>query len=126
MSDGGVRGALVLLLQAAVVGGFSWALCPWVSNQFEPFDTTLGLLLGQVFMVTFVALVAWYNTLGGVLLSVVGLYFGQNAYAYVFGGDESRAWAGVLLLSSVGLCLLPLLGGCVVWGVKCFTCSEAP
>ena len=62
-------------------------------------------------MVIFTAYIGWSTNTINVILCVVGLYLSQNVYAYIFGTDETKAWALLLLLTSITLCILPLLSG---------------
>ena len=109
-----------IFILSLILGAASWAICPLVSDRFEPFDTGTGYLIGQFLMVTFTAYIGWTTNAKSVLLSVVGLYISQNAYAFIFGSGESRAWAILLLITSIALCILPLISGLTARGIRAF------
>jgi hypothetical protein len=110
----------ILFILGAILGALSWAICPLVSDSFEPFDTGTGFFIGQLVMLIFVSYVGWSSSINKVILSVAGLYVGQNVYAYIFGTSEAKAWAVLLLFTSVFLCLLPLIGGLVARGIDVY------
>jgi len=95
----------IIFIVSLVLGAASWAVCPLVSESFEPFDTSLGLLIGQSVMIIFTVYVGWKTNTINVILSVVGLYIGQNIYSYIFGSSEAKAWAALLLITSTVLCV---------------------
>jgi len=103
-----------------ILGCLSWAICPLVSDRFEPFDTGTGLLIGQVIMAVFAAYIGFIANYKKLLVAVFGLYLGQNAYAYVFGSSEAKAWAILLLFTSIFLCIIPLVSGLSARGIKVF------
>ena len=109
-----------IFIVSLILGAASWAVCPLVSDRFEPFDTGIGFIIGQLLMVTFTAYVGWTTNTISVILSVVGLYISQNVDAYIFGTSEAKAWAILLLLTSITLCILPLISGLTTRGVNVF------
>ncbi len=109
-----------IFIISVILGAASWAVCPLVSDRFEPFDTGIGFLIGQFFMVTFAAYVGWTKNINSVIVSVVGFYISQNVYAFIFGSGEARAWAFLLLFTSVTLCILPLISGLITRGIHVF------
>lgn len=102
---------MAYFLAGVVLGALSWAVCPWVSGQFEPFDTSLGLAIGQMSMLMLAIYTGCTKSLGVLLLVLIGMYFGQNVYAYILGSAETRAWMLLGLLTTLFLCILPLIGG---------------
>ncbi len=110
----------ILFISGVILGALSWAICPLVSDRFEPFDTGRGYFIGQFVMLIFVSYIGWFSNIKKVILSVAGLYVGQNVYAYIFGTSEAKAWAVLLLFTSIFLCLLPLVGGLVARGVNVY------
>ena len=94
----------------AAIGATSWAICPLVSPYQEPFDTGVGLLLGQSLMVAVIAVLGWRLGVAAVMVATLGCYFGQLAYIWMLGG-ESRAWFVLGMVTTIPLCLLPLLAG---------------
>jgi hypothetical protein len=110
----------ILFIIGIFLGALSWAVCPLVSDRFEPFDTGKGFIIGQLSMLVFAAYVGWNKNMKAVMLSVAGLYLGQNAYAYIFGTGETRAWAVLLLFTSIELCIVPLISGLVARGINAY------
>ena len=109
-----------IFIVSLMLGAASWAVCPLVSDRIEPFDTGIGFIIGQFLMVTFTAYVGWTTNTISVIYSVVGLYISQNAYAYIFGSGEARAWAILLLITSITLCIFPLISGLTTRGIHVF------
>jgi len=107
----------ILIITGIFLGALSWIVCPLVSERFEPFDTGIGLFIGQSIMLLFTVYVGWVRNIKSVLVAIVGIYIGQNAYAYLFGGSEAVAWAGLLLFTSIFLCVIPLVGGIAARGI---------
>ncbi|WP_280564924.1 hypothetical protein [Chromohalobacter sp. 48-RD10] len=106
------------------LGALSWAVCPVVSGHFEPFDTLLGFIIGQALMLIFAIYTGWTKRLIFLFLLVAGMYVGQNVYAYIFspafGSSDTREWFLLGLVTSVFLCILPLVGGGVArWLAVC-------
>lgn len=102
-----------IFLVGIIIGGLSWAICPLVSDKFEPFDTGLGYVLGQILMTSFTVYIGFNGGFRNLLVAVFGAYVGQNAYAFTFGSDETRAWFLLLMFTSLFLCVIPLLAGIV-------------
>ena len=115
-----------LLLAGIIVGALSWVICPLVSGQFEPFDTGIGFILGQLLMSLFTVVVGWYASTRNLLVSILGIYFGQNIYAYIFGTSEAKAWAILLLFTSITLCIFPIIAGFSARGINSFVQKHKP
>ena len=109
-----------IFIVSLILGAASWAVCPLVSDRFEPFDTATGFLTGQFTMVAFTAYIGWTTNTINVMLSVVGLYIGQNIYAYILGTSEAKSWAILLLFTSITLCMFPFVSGLVARGISVF------
>ena len=45
------------------------------------------------------------------ITGIFGLYLGQNLYTYVLGSSEARAWVLLGLVSTIFLCIIPLILG---------------
>jgi hypothetical protein len=101
-----------------ILGCLSWAVCPLISDRFEPFDTNTGFLIGQIIMALFTVYVGFFTGHRKVLVAVLGLYLGQNAYSYFLGGSEAKAWALLGLLTITFLCITPLVFGLLASGIK--------
>jgi len=109
--------AFTVLLVGVILGAASWAICPMVSSRAEPFDTSLGLALGQSAMAMFMAYVGWQRGLLALLAALFGLYAGQIGFIFLFGSDEMRAWLALGLITAALLCIVPLAGGLLCRGI---------
>lgn len=107
-------------IAGVILGAFSWIVCPLVSGQFEPYDTGVGLAIGQASMLILAVYIGWAKNLVFLLLAIGGMYLGQNSYAYVFGSSETRAWMLLGLFTSLLLCILPLIGGLLARGASLY------
>ncbi len=94
-----------------LAGMASWFVVPLVSDRFEPYDSGIGLGLGQATMMCAAYALGFLRGMKGVWAFVVSAYLGLNLYPMLFGSSESRAWAGLGLLVSLLLCIAPLLAG---------------
>ena len=59
-----------------------------MSNQVEPFDTDAGCILGQWIMSIGTAYIGYKKGFLEVIICTIGIYVGQNAYAYYFVSDK--------------------------------------
>ena len=109
-----------IFIVSLILGAASWAVCPLVSDRFEPFDTATGFLIGQFTMIIFTTYIGWTSSASKVFIAVAGLYVSQNVYAFVFGTGEARAWAFLLLFTSITLCIFPLITGLTARGINAF------
>ena len=89
-----------------------------IFDTFEPFDTEFGFLIGQSFMLIFMVYVGWSSSFKQLLIGLIGLYLSQNMYAYIFGTSEQKAWALLLLITSLALCIIPLVSGLIARFIK--------
>ena len=94
-----------------VLGAASWAVIPLVSDKLEPFDSDLGLTIGQIVLSISALYLGFVHGLKYVFIFILGIYLSSNIYPYLFGPSESRAWAVLGLITTLALCLLPLLFG---------------
>jgi len=101
------------LIIGLVLGALSWAVVPLVSNNFEPFDSGIGFLIGQIAMSAGALYFAYSKGIKNITLYMLGIYVGQNIYAYVFGTSGTRLWAGLLLITSIALCVFPLIAAVI-------------
>ncbi len=115
----------ILIITGIFLGALSWIVCPLVSDRFEPFDTGTGLFIGKSIMLLFTVYVGWVRNIKSVFVAVLGIYIGQNAYAYLFGGSEAAAWAALLLITSIFLCIIPLVGGLAARGIHVYWTRHA-
>lgn len=100
-----------IFILGIVFGALSWAVCPLVSDRFEPFDTSIGLAFGQLILSVAAIYVSLRSNYVGLLILILGMHLGQNAYAYIFGSSEQSAWIGLGLFISLLLLLAPLVSG---------------
>ncbi len=108
----------VILAVSIVLGCLSWGVASLVSDRYEPFDTGIGFVAGQAIMAAFTGYVGFNANVKKLLVAVFGMYLGMNSYAYVFGGGEARAWAYLLLLTSLTLCVIPMIVGLSARGIR--------
>jgi len=109
---------LSALIIGFILGALSWAVVPLVSNNFEPFDSGIGFLIGQTAMSAGALYFAYSKGMKNIVLYMLGIYVGQNIYAYVFGTSGTRLWAELLLLTSIALCVFPLIAAIVVKSIN--------
>jgi len=99
------------LLNGLVLGAASWAIVPLVSDRFEPFDSELGLYLGQSVLSVASFYFGYSNGLKCVFIFIIGVYVSSNVYPYLFGSSEQRTWGLLGLITAVSLCVIPLAFG---------------
>lgn len=116
----------LILLGGLMLGAASWAISPWVSGQFEPFDSGLALTLGQMLMSLYSGTIGYRFGLWKLVLAVFGLYAGQVGYWYVFGSSEARAWIVLGAFSTLLLCVLPVLSGFLGIAIRRFWRAKRP
>ncbi len=97
-----------IFLLGIVFGALSWIVCPLVSDRFEPFDTSLGLVIGQIILSVAAISISLRSNPIGLLILILAMHFGQNIYAYAFGGSEQRAWIVLGLLVNLIFLVIPL------------------
>lgn len=93
----------------AAIGALSWFIASIVSGKFEPYDSSVGLLVNQIILSASVTFLAWRYRAAVPLLFMTGAYLGLNGYTYVFGSSETRAWAALGAAVSVFLFLAPMI-----------------
>lgn len=101
------------LISGILLGVLSWAVVPFVSDKFEPFDSEVGFYTGQSVLSIIAIYLGFRHGLKHVLIFTLGIYISSNAYPYIFGSSESRAWAKLGLLTTLALCIFPLIFGVV-------------
>lgn len=101
------RGLGVLVL-GFMLGCAAWAVVPLVSNKFEPFDSGIGMLIGQLVLSAVAGYLGFSRGVKAVLVFAVGLYVGFNVYSYTFGSTDARAMFVLVLLANIFLCVYPL------------------
>ncbi len=113
--------ALALFALGLILGPLSWATAYAISGTFEPFDNTTGFFVCQAIL----ALALFVAGLRAGMLRafgcLVGVWVGMNAYAWLAGSSETRAWIVLLLFSSLTLLMFPLaaaIAGGIVRAVR--------
>lgn len=109
---------LETLVAGVFLGAASWALGWQLSGRFEPFDSLAGFLTTQVVLAGAAALVGYRASGARFAILVLGGYLGLNLYPFAFGGSESRVWAPLGAVTSLGLVVLPLVTGAVGVGIR--------
>lgn len=100
---------LTIFLMAFGIGALAWAASALASRGFEPYDSSIGLLVNQAILVTAAIRVALRHRVASVLIFLAGAYLGLNSYSYVFGSSESRAWVALGAVMSILLLIVPAL-----------------
>ena len=94
-----------------VLGAVSWAIVPLVSDSFEPFDSELGLYFGQSVLSVASFYFGYSSGLKYAFIFILGVYVSSNVYPYLFGSSEQRAWVLLGLITTITLCVIPLVFG---------------
>ncbi len=105
-----MRAPVVFLLGVAL-GPLSWLAAQAVSGHFEPFDDGRGFLVCQAVLSIALFIVGLRTGALRALLCLIGVWVGMNAYGYLAGNSEMRAWIVLLMFSSLTLLLFPLAAG---------------
>lgn len=106
-----MRSVTFSILSGLTLGTGSWAIAPLVSDRFEPFDSDLGLYIGQSGLFAVAFYIGFSLGLRHVMAYFLGIYIAAIVYPYTFGTSESRAWASLALLTNSALCVFALLFG---------------
>ena len=105
------RQKLYFLGSGIALGALSWGLVSLVSNRFEPFDSGIGFIVNQA-VLSFAAFgISFGFGTSASLIVLLGAYSGMNAYAYILGGSETRAWVTLGLITALGLLVIPAIFG---------------
>ncbi len=102
---------LKLIIIGIIVGAVSWACSGWFSDRFEPFDSDIGFILNQLLLSFFVIYIGYKKGAKSLLLFLLSAYIGLNAYSYIFGGSEQKAWFLLGLFTTLVFFIVPLLLG---------------
>ena len=74
----------ILFISGVILGALSWAICPLVSDRFEPFDTGIGYFIGQFVMLIFVSYVGWSSNIKKVFLKERGQIYFESPFSFLF------------------------------------------
>lgn len=109
-----------------LLGPLSWVVSQPISGKFEPFDNTTGFFLCQAVLAIPILIIALRVGMLRALLGLFGAWIGMNAYAYLFGSSETRAWIVLLLFSSLTLLVFPAVAAIVGGIVRAIRKRRAP
>ena len=101
----------MIILAGVFAGALSWASAGVVSDRFEPFDSGTGFFVGQLILSIFAIYAGYKLGVIALLIYLIGAHVGLNLYAFIFGGDEQRAWALLLVFTAITLLIFPLILG---------------
>ena len=101
----------LVLVAGLLAGAASWAICPWLGGTFEPFDSGLSLAVGQAIMAVLAGYLGFRHGFGKAVVAAFGMYLGQIGYAYLLGGSETRGWILLGAVTTLFLCVAPVLAG---------------
>ena len=99
------------LLTGLTLGTSSWAIAPFVSNSFEPFDSEPAFYIGQSFLCLAAFMIGSIYGMKPLFVFILGVYLSNNIYPFIFGTSDSRAWSGLGLITVLFLCIYPLFAG---------------
>ena len=108
-----MKNKIIIFTIGVLVGAASWGVVSLVSDRYEPFDSGLGFFVGQ-FILSFIAFwIGYKKRFRDLATYLIGTYIGMNAYAYIFGSSEHRAWASLGMLTAIALIIFPLVFGVI-------------
>ncbi len=101
-----------------IIGAISWACSGWFSDRFEPFDSSVGFILNQLLLSVFAIYLGYTKGGKSLLLFLAFAYVGLNAYSYLFGGSEQKAWFLLGLFTTLVFFITPLVLGFIAKSVS--------
>ncbi len=108
-----MKNKIIIFTIGIIAGAASWGVVSLVSDRYEPFDSGLGFFVGQ-FMLSIIAFwIGYKKRFRDLAIYLTGAYVGMNAYAYIFGGSEQRAWASLGMVTTISLIIIPLVFGVI-------------
>ena len=102
---------LPLLTLGFFLGAMSWGIVSLVSDRFEPLDSEIGFLTGQIMLSAVAFGVGYQLGIREIFILVFSAYVGMNVYAYLFGGSEQKAWFFLGLITTLSLIVFPTIIG---------------
>ncbi|HEB94363.1 MAG TPA: hypothetical protein ENI94_13065 [Gammaproteobacteria bacterium] len=102
-----------LIIIGFVAGAVSWAVVSIVSDKFEPFDSSIGFISGQIILSSIAFWIGYKKRIIALFIYLLTSYLGMNVYAYVFGSSEQKAWILLGMFSALFLMFFPLLSGVI-------------
>lgn len=108
-----MKNQIIIISIGVIAGATSWGVVGLVSDRYEPFDSSIGFYLGQ-FILSIIALwVGYKKKFGDLIIYLISAYLGMNAYSYIFGGSEQRAWAMLGMITTTSLIVFPAVFGII-------------
>jgi len=104
---------VVNLIIGLLVGAVSWGVVSIVSDKFEPFDSGVGFMVGQVILSVIAFWMGYKKRISELLVYLAGAYMGMNIYAYAFGSSEQKAWVLLGMFSTILLIIYPFVCGII-------------
>ena len=118
--------SLLVFAIGLLLGPLSWGASQLMSGKFEPFDNATGFFVCQAVLAIPTLIIGLRVGMLRALFGLVGAWIGMNAYAYLFGSGETRAWILLLLFSSLTLLVLPAIAAIVGGIVRAIRKRPAP
>jgi hypothetical protein len=106
-ANGKLANCVIIFVAAVCVGALAWFASAKASGVFEPYDSSIGIFVNQAVLVTAAIWTGLRGRLLFVLAFLAGAYLGLNAYPYLFGSSESRAWATLGAVVNASLVIVP-------------------
>ena len=108
-----MKNLIIIISVGVIAGATSWGVVGLVSDRYEPFDSDIGFYIGQ-FILSIIALwVGYKKKFRDLVIYLISAYLGMNAYSYIFGGSEQRAWAMLGMITTTSLIVLPSVFGVI-------------
>jgi len=98
-------------ISGLVLGAATWFIVPFVSDSFEPIDNDFAFYSGQSVLSIAAFIFGFLYGMKPVFIFLLGVYVSCNLYPFLFGSSESRAWAGLGLVTNLLFCIYPLIAG---------------
>jgi len=101
----------ISLLIGLILGVAAWVIVPFVSDSFEPIDNDFAFYSGQSILSIAAFIFGFRFGMKPVFIFLLGVYISCNVYPFIYGSSESRAWAGLGLVTNILFCIYPLVAG---------------
>ncbi|MES9907005.1 MAG: hypothetical protein ABW150_00675 [Candidatus Thiodiazotropha sp.] len=108
-----MKNMIFVITVGIIAGTTSWAVVGLVSDRYEPFDSDTGFYIGQFILSTIALWVGYNKKLIDLVVYLVAAYFGMNAYSYIFGGSEQKAWVMLGMITTISLIVFPSIFGII-------------
>lgn len=98
---------LWVAMGGGLIGASNWLITGMISGSFDPYDSSLGLLINQLILAMPALLLAWFYRPRIWLLFLLCAYVGLNVSSYIFGSSEARAWFMLGAFTSLVFLMFP-------------------